>query len=208
MASRSSSILLEKSGRCDVVDQALHDRPEVLSALYAAHYRYVFHVCRRFLWRPEDAEDAAAEVFLKLHTVLESHDRSLAFRPWLSRVAGRHCIDKLRQRKREQRHCIEGEEVAALPDISTPSPLSQILRDEEQRQVREELSRLPRHYRVLLLLRYYKRMSYNEIARALGRQLPAIKVMIFRAKKALRRGLMARAAGDGAVQKGWKGGEP
>lgn len=190
MESRPTSVLLKDSGACSVPNRAAQDRPEALSALYAAHHRYVLGVCRRFLWVPEDAEDAAAEVFLKLHTVLKSHDRSLAFRPWLSRVAGRHCIDKLRKKKREQRHCVEGEEVAALPDVSTPSPLSQVLRDEEQRQVREALARLPQHYRVLLVLRYYKRMSYREIARALGRQLPAIKMTIFRAKRELRRRLM------------------
>ena len=190
MASRTLG-LSEVSGVSDVLRQIPQDHPAGLTALYAAHYRYVLGVCRHFLWRPEDAEDAAAEVFLKLHTVLRSHDQSLAFRPWLSRVAGRHCIDRLRKRKREQRHYVEGEEVGALPDVSTLSPLSQILRDEEQRQVREELGRLPRHYRVPLVLRYYKRMSYNEIARALGRQLPAVKMILFRAKKELRRRLMS-----------------
>ena len=192
MAARATSILMEEAGLCNVPNQALQACPEVLGALYAAHYRHVLRVCRRFFWQPEDAEDAAAEVFLKLHSVLGSHDRPRAFRPWLSQVAGRHCIDKLRQRQREQRRCVEGEEdkIAALPDVSTPSPLLQVLRDEERRQVREELSRLPRRYRVALVLRYYKRMSYSEIARTLERQLPAIKTIIFRAKKELRCKLM------------------
>jgi signal transduction histidine kinase len=53
-----------------------------------------------------------------------------------------------------------------------------------------DFSRMPRHYRVPLVLRYYKRMSYNEIARALGRQLPVIKMTLFRAKRELRRRLM------------------
>lgn len=190
MAAGSTSILMEEAGLGNVPNQALRACPEVLSALYAAHHSYILRVCRRFFWQPEDAEDAAAEVFLKLHRVLGNHDLSLAFRPWLSQVARRHCIDKLRRKKRERRHCIKEDEMAALPDVSTPSPLSQVLRDEEQRQVREELRRLPQHYRVPLVLRYYKRMSYREIARTLGRQLPATKVILFRAKKALRHKLM------------------
>jgi len=63
------------------------------------------------------------------------------------------------------------------------------LRSEEQRQVREQLSRLPERYKVPLVLRYYKRMSYSEIARTLNRGLPAVKMMIFRAKYQLRRNL-------------------
>jgi DNA-directed RNA polymerase specialized sigma24 family protein len=39
------------------------------------------------------------------------------------------------------------------------------------------------------MLRYYERMSYSDIARTLNRGLPAVKTMIFRAKKRLRRNL-------------------
>jgi DNA-directed RNA polymerase specialized sigma24 family protein len=48
---------------------------------------------------------------------------------------------------------------------------------------------LPERYKVPLLLRYYKRMSYSEIARTLNRGLPAVRMMIFRAKYQLRRNL-------------------
>src|SRR5262249_29742534 len=40
-----------------------------------------------------------------------------------------------------------------------------------------------------LVLRYYKRMSYAEIARTLNRRLPAVKTILFRAKSQLRRNL-------------------
>ena len=52
--------------------------------------------------------------------------------------------------------------------------------------MREELRRLPRDYRILLVLHYYRQMTYAEIAFALGKQLPAIKTAIFRAKRMLR----------------------
>lgn len=190
MAASPVSIAMEEPRLRDAVGMALEGSPEALSELYALHYRYVLWVCQRFFWRPEDAEDAAAEVFLKLHRVLGSHDPSLPFRPWLSQVASRHCIDKLRRCEREPRCCVKEDEITALPDVSTASPLTQVLRDEEQRQLREELKRLPERYRLPLVLRYYKRMSYNEIARTLGRQLPVVKTTLFRAKKELRRKLM------------------
>jgi hypothetical protein len=100
-------------------------------------------------------------------------------------VAGRHCIDKLRRGKREKNSCVAGTDLSEVPDKSTPSPLSQILRREEHRQVREQLIRLPEKYKVPLFLRYYKRMSYSEIARTLYRRLPAVRMMLFRAKDQL-----------------------
>jgi len=180
---------MEVTTLCAALNQPLQTCPEVLSTIYTAHYRHVLRVCRRFFRQPEDAEDAAAEVFLKLHRVLETRNETLPFRPWVSKVAGRHCIDKLRQRKREKGACVDGTDLSDVPDYSTPSPLSQVLRREERLEVREQLIRLPEKYKAPLELRYYKQMSYSEIARALNMRLPAVGMMIFRAKEQLRRNL-------------------
>jgi len=185
MATGSASLLIAETGLAAAWNQARPPSPEVLSAIYTEHHRHVLRVCRRFFRHEEDAEDAAAEVFLKLHRVLERKDEASSFPPWLAQVAGRHCIDKLRQGKREKNSCVAGTDLSEVRDNSTPSPLSQILRREEHRQVREQLIRLPEKYKVALFLRYYKRMSYSEIARALNRRLPAVRMMIFRAKDQL-----------------------
>jgi RNA polymerase sigma-70 factor (ECF subfamily) len=149
----------------------------------------VLQVCRRYFCQREDAEDAAAEVFLKLFSVLNQKDETVPFRPWLSQVARHHCVDKLRGRKSEKNCSLEENDVSGFADHSSPSPLSQILRKEEQRRVREQLLRLPAKYRVPLVLRYYKRMSYSQIACTMNRGLPAVRMIIFRAKDELRRKL-------------------
>jgi RNA polymerase sigma-70 factor, ECF subfamily len=168
--------------------------PEFLSACYVAHYRYVLQICRRYFRQREDAEDAAAEVFLKLYRVLQQKDETLPFRPWLSQVTGHHCLDKLRRTKIEKSSPLEENGVSGFVDDSTPSPLSEVLRREEQRRVREQLIRLPARYKVPLVLRYYKQMSYSQIARTMNRGLPAVRMMIFRAKERLRRNLQTVAA--------------
>jgi RNA polymerase sigma-70 factor (ECF subfamily) len=81
---------------------------------------------------------------------------------------------------------VDGADLSEVPDNSTPSPLCQVLRREEGLEVREQLIRLPKKYKVPLVLRYYKQMSYSEIARAMKRGLPAVRMMIFRAKEELR----------------------
>ena len=163
--------------------------PEFFRACYEAHYRYVLQICRQYFRQREDAEDAAAEIFLKLYRVLNQRDETVPFRPWLSQVAGHHCIDKLRRRKCEKSSSLEDNDLSAFADHATPSPLSQVLRSEEQRRVREQLIRLPATYKAALILRYYKRMSYSQIARRMDRGLPAVRMMIFRAKEQLRRNL-------------------
>jgi RNA polymerase sigma-70 factor (ECF subfamily) len=90
---------------------------------------------------------------------------------------------------------VDGADLSEVPDYSTPSPLSQVLRREERLEVREQLIRLPEKYKVPLVLRYYKQMSYSEIARALKSRLPAVRMMIFRAKEELRRNLRREQVG-------------
>src|SRR6516162_4283865 len=157
MATNSTLPLTEQTQLYAAFNQPQPISPEVLSTIYTAHYRYVLQICQRFFRQPEDAEDAAAEVFLKLYRVLHQRDETLPFRPWVSQVAGRHCIDKLRQKKSEKSSSLEEIDPSGVADRSTPSPLSQVLRKDEQRQVREQLTRLPKKYKVPLVLRYYKR---------------------------------------------------
>jgi RNA polymerase sigma factor (sigma-70 family) len=191
MATEATSMLMEEPQVSSALPQSQPQpiRPDVLGSIYTDHYQYVLRVCRRFFRQPEDAEDAAAEVFLKLYRVLHQRDETMPFRPWVSQVAGRHCIDKLRQRKCERSSSLEDIEISGFADHSALSPLSEILRKDEQRQVREHLTRLPEKYKVPLVLLYYKRMSYSEIAGTLNTRLPAIRMIIFRAKDFLRRNL-------------------
>lgn len=189
MAARAMAIPGNGAELQSILRRAAGGSADAFSELYATHYRYVLWICRKYFWHAEDAEDAAAEIFLKLHRVLGSHDHSQAFRPWLSQVASRHCLDKLRRNDRERRRRVDEEVMADLPDDATPSPLAQVLQDEKRRRVQEELDRLPEHHRTPLVLHYYQQMSYQEMARALGRSLPIVRMLLFQARKKLRSNL-------------------
>jgi hypothetical protein len=45
---------------------------------------------------------------------------------------------------------------------------------------------LPEKHRIVLVMRYYNRMSYSQVASALNLPLSAVRVRIFRAKRFLR----------------------
>lgn len=126
MTTKTNSILEEGTNLGIVLDDAQHACPETISRLYTIHHRHVLRVCRRYFRRQEDAEDAAAEVFLKLHGTLKQKDDLHLFQPWVSQVAIRHCIDKLRKIRQENASCIAGIEEIQLPDHFVQSPLAQV----------------------------------------------------------------------------------
>jgi len=90
---------------------------------------------------------------------------------------------------------VDGADLSEVPDNSTPSPLSQVLRMEKGFEVRKQLIQLPKKYKVPLVLRYYKQMSYSEIAHALKSRLSAVRMMIFRGKEQLRHNLRREQPG-------------
>ncbi len=188
MASKAASLFMEQSPIYSAREKKTVSAEDV-RAIYTAHYRHVLQVCRGFFRQREDAEDAAAEVFVKLYRVLHQKDETLPFRPWVSQVAGHHCIDKLRQKKRERSSSLEEIDLTGLADRSSPSPLTQILSKDEQRRVREQVAGLPAKYKVPLVLRYYQHMSYTEIGDVLNMRAPSVRVMLFRAKNQLARKL-------------------
>jgi RNA polymerase sigma-70 factor, ECF subfamily len=188
MSSMSTALASERQ-LCAAVIPPAPVSSELLRVLYITHYRHVLQTCRKFFRQPEDAEDAAAEVFLKLYRVLHQKDEMVPFRPWLSQIAAHHCIDKLRRRKHEKSSVSEEIDVEGLLDHSTPSALCEVLRNEAERQVRQALTSLPEKHRIVLVLHYYDRMHYSQIANALNMSLSAVRVRIFRAKRFLRRKL-------------------
>lgn len=184
--SSTSTSMLEERQMCGAVIQPAPVSSELLRVLYIAHYRHVLQTCRKFFRQLEDAEDAAAEVFLKLYRVLHQKDETVPFRPWISQIAAHHCIDKLRRRKHENSSSLEEIDADGLLDHSTPSALSEVIRNETEGRIRQALAGLPEKHRVVLVLRYYDRMSYSQVADALNLPLSAVRVRIFRAKRFLR----------------------
>lgn len=178
---------IEKARLHETVERACGGDQDAFAELYASYYRRVLGLCCRFLGGQEDAEDAAAEVFLKMPRALISYDPSLPFLPWLLSVASHHCVDRLRRRKWEPPLSAATDATASVSLEPETSPLSWLLESEQKRRLREQIAQLPEHYRSPLVLRYYGEMKYNEIAKRLGMGRNSVATAIFRGKKELRR---------------------
>jgi RNA polymerase sigma-70 factor, ECF subfamily len=158
--------------------------------IYQEFHPRVLMICRRMLGSPEEAEDAANDVFVKLPDSLESYDSSQPLAAWLARVTGNHCIDLLRRRRSEQR-LIEPEH-DQLPEHAAPlrSPFEELLSKESSDAVRDAIFALPERYLVPLVMRYFSDLSYQEIAKTLRTSNANVGLLIFRAKQRLR-GILA-----------------
>ncbi len=80
------------------------------------------------------------------------------------------------------------------PPDNSHTPLESILIDERDRLVAETIAALDTDHRLPLILRFYGRHSYEEIAKLLGIPLGTVKSRIFYAVKSCRETLLRKGA--------------
>ncbi|MFQ5788929.1 MAG: RNA polymerase sigma factor [Acidobacteriota bacterium] len=169
-----------------LVAEARAGNPDAWGEVYRELAPQVFRLCRRVLPTREDAEDATGEIFLKVRLRLDRYDARRAFTPWLYRIAANHCWDELRKRRsRRSVECGEAEEDELKSQDPGPHELLEAKRS--RKQIRAALGRVDDRARLALVLRYYAELSYQEIAEVLAVTPSFVGVLLWRARRELRR---------------------
>ena len=163
----------------DLIQRARRGDAEAFGELVIRYQTSVFNICYRILHERAEAEDMTQETFLRARERLHLFDEERAFAPWLRRVAANVCLNHLELQKRNAP--LDEERDA---DEST-RPEGQVEVRERNEQIRNALASLPAHYRVVIELRHYQELSYDEIAAELHIPLSDVKSHLFRARKLL-----------------------
>ncbi len=167
------------------VERARRGEHEAAGELFDAFRSDVQKLCTRLVG-PIDAEDALSEVFERAQQKLETYDQGQPFRRWLLSIASHRCIDRLRRKNVEKRLFddtdSDGDDFAA----GSRTALDGLIQAEEQAAVQRALDRLPDHYRVPLVLRYFLDLGYDEIGETMGVKRSQVASLLFRGKQSLR----------------------
>lgn len=135
----------------------------------------------RFLGSRTAADDVFQETFLQVHLAADSFDHERRFRPWLFAIASNKARDHHRRTRRRAAtsldaplHVGEGTLVDLL-QADLPDPGQPVADAETRIAVKRVVDELPLHYREILLLAYFQRMSYQQIAECLAIPLGTVK---------------------------------
>jgi len=169
----------------DLIQRARRGEAEAFGELVTRYQTNVFNVCYRILHERLEAEDMAQEAFLRAHERLNTFDDERPFGPWIRRLAANVCLNHLSSQKiaaelDEERHADTSQRPDAVQEAR-----------ERSEYIRAVLASLPAHYRVVIELRHYQEMSYDEIAAELNIPLSDVKSHLFRARKLLAEKLYA-----------------
>lgn len=176
---------------------------EAFPVLMKRYRNELLHFLIRFLGSRAAAEDVFQETFLQIHISADSFDPTRRFKPWLFTIAANKARDHHRKNARRAAVSLnasiagDGDERGSFVDLleaDLPSPASPLLDAERSRVVKEVMDGLPAHLREILLLSYFQRMSYNQIADGLDIPLGTVKSRLHTAVAAFARSWKATLA--------------
>jgi RNA polymerase sigma-70 factor, ECF subfamily len=171
----------------DIIERARTGDSAAFNQVVLAYRRRILGTISRLIGRPEDVEDVAQEVFVRLYYSLEQLRSNEVFEPWLYRLSINACYDYLRRAKRrnEPRMSDLSEQQVMMADSAAGNKQQR----EEQRkgQIREFTQSLFRHVseedRLLLTLKEVEGLSLKELQEVYGVNENALKVRLFRARQ-------------------------
>ena len=171
-----------------------------LDALVRAHQDHVYAFAMRMCRNVEDAKDILQETFLGMVRSVREFREESKFTTWLYRIASNACLKKRRRGVHDPSpdQELSLDELMPRPDSDGRKPeIADWSEDAEQALLRGELSqrmeaaidKLPREYKIVLVLRDVEGLSAEETAQAVGLSVAAVKSRLHRARVFVRREL-------------------
>ncbi|MHC4790813.1 MAG: RNA polymerase sigma factor [Planctomycetota bacterium] len=143
---------------------------------------YIF--LRQFLHNRELVEDVFQETFLQLFMSRDSFDITRPLRPWLFTIAANKAKDALRKAQRTAATPIgimaEAEDMSFDDVLNTLTsdktrPYEELEKDETALRVRQIIADMPENLREILILAYFNKFSYKQMAQILSIPIGTVK---------------------------------
>jgi RNA polymerase sigma-70 factor (ECF subfamily) len=185
----------------ELIENAKDGDSGAFNQLVTAYRKRILGIISRLIGRPEDVEDVAQEVFVRLYYSLDQLRTPEVFEPWLYRLTVNASYDYLRRIKRrnESRMSDLTEQQVMMADSAAGGKRS--AEDESKAKVREFVNALFQHVseedRILLTLKEVEGLSLKELEKIYRVNENALKVRLFRARqRVLRAYESAKADGN------------
>jgi RNA polymerase sigma-70 factor (ECF subfamily) len=187
-----------------LIEEARQGKPGALDCLLARYRDYLQRVARpllgRLLRRRDDSSDLAHDTFIKarLHFDQFRGSTEAELTAWLRRILA-HCLADLVRKVRGRRGQREPEQsyeqmvdessnaLGQFPVDGAPTPSQAAEQRDLGVVLADALAALSQDHREVLDLRYYQKLSWDEVAERMGRSVKAVRMLYARALQNLRR---------------------
>ncbi len=168
----------EKFDEEKTLQKAQEGNREAFAMLIELHRLAVIDVVYRFCGDAFLAEDAAQEAFIRCWQHLKQYQPTASFRSWLYRIA----INAARDLLRHEKPRVDFERI----EVSSEHRLEQQVENNQRANlIQHAVLQLPEASRIVLVLREFAGMSYQEISDSLDIPLGTVMSRLSYARKCL-----------------------
>ena len=184
----------------DLVARATEGDRDALETVIVSIRDDMYRLALRFLWHPQDAEDATQEILVRIVTGLGSFRGQSRFRTWAYRVACNTLIS-LRKKGRMERVALSFDDFAEDLDRGLSESRGGEIGDPERALLLEEvkigctlgmLLCLDREHRLAYIVGEILEMDHHEAAEALGIPPATFRKRLSRARQGIMNLMMSR----------------
>jgi RNA polymerase sigma-70 factor (ECF subfamily) len=152
--------------------------------LVRRHAPELHHFVLRFTGDSVTTEDVVQEAFLQVHSSADAFDPERRFKPWLFTIAANKARDHLRKLSRRREVPFDafighenetGQRFLDLLSGEDVLPDEDLALEEKRDFVRSIVEQMPTRFSEVLVLAYFHRFSYKEIAEIVGIPLGTVK---------------------------------
>jgi len=143
---------------------------DAYTSVVQRYSRRVYALCYRILRDEEEAKDMVQEVFVRVYSKRTSFKCKSSLYTWVYRIAVNMCFSHLKKRNAKTVPLEDVEPMLAAKGHEDPGR-----EDELRALVSGALESLPPKQRAVFAMRFYDRMTFKDIAEAMGTSVGAAK---------------------------------
>jgi RNA polymerase sigma-70 factor (ECF subfamily) len=180
------------------------DTPNTFDTLYKDHVDLMYRYANRLCGEAEAAKDLVQETFLNAYRGFKNFRGDAQISTWLYAIASRACLRMRRRRKGAPERELsleefiptsEGEFRLQIP-VNGLSPEAALQNKELRQALDAAIGKLPRKYKLVLVLRDMEGLSAKEVGAIMGLNERAVKSRLHRARLFVRRELSDRGLAE------------
>jgi len=144
--------------------------------------KQVYNLALRMLQDPDDAAETTQEIFLRAFRAIRSFRQDANFSTWLYRIAANQCLTRLKKRGQHRPYSLDDDDLRVTIDQQAPRQESyeqQFLREDAGERVRQALVLLSPEQRLVLELKFFQEMTFEEIAAVVQAPLSTVKSRLY-----------------------------
>jgi len=170
-----------------LIERARGGDDAAFNGIVRAYRKRILGTISRLISRPEDVEDVAQEVFVRLYFSLDQLRAAEVFETWLYRLTVNAAYDYLRKERRRQESTMSDLSEAQVMMADAEAGSREQTSRENAKAVREFvdalLGEVSEEDRLLLTLKEVEGLSLKELEKVYNVNENALKVRLFRARQ-------------------------